>query len=176
MCSAAPLTESSGDPGFQQFIQKNREFVSKIKRDVASVKERVRKEFKLGSDSELLLVRHILGIEQADHSHCQKDPCDMEGCFNQIQAGLHTYHSSLSHIGQILSSYTDQVSGLQLDILNLSINIQRQMEESGMAIVTYPQAENLALQNQREIGSYLILGNLQKFMEATLRALRHCRS
>ncbi|XP_044303132.1 granulocyte colony-stimulating factor [Varanus komodoensis] len=176
LCSAVPLAEFSGDPGFQEFIRKNREFVYKIKSDVTALKNLVHKDFKLGSDDELSMVQGILGINQVDHSHCPKNPCDTEGCFNQIQTGLHTYHAYLSYIAQILPSYAGQVAALQLENTNLSSNIQLQMEESGMSTVTYPQAENQLSfpETQRVMGSYLVLRNLQKFMEMTFRALRHC--
>ncbi|XP_020661538.2 granulocyte colony-stimulating factor [Pogona vitticeps] len=176
LCSAAPLPEFSGDPGFQQFIRKNQEFVTKIRNEVSEMKELVRDEFKLGSDAELLLVQGLLGIEQVDHSHCWKQTCDMEGCFNQIRAGLHTYYGYLSHISHILPNQANRVASLQLDSSNLSTNIQQQMQESGLSAVTYPQPESQPtfVQTQREIGSYLVLRNFLKFMDITYRALRHC--
>ncbi|KAJ7313577.1 hypothetical protein JRQ81_005084 [Phrynocephalus forsythii] len=127
MCCGVPLPEFSGDPGFQQFIRKNQEFVTKIKHEVSEMKDLVHDEFSLGSDGELLLVQGLLGIEQVDHSHCRKQTCDMEGCFNQIRAGLHTYYGYLTHISQILPNHANRVASLQLDSSNLSTNIQQQI-------------------------------------------------
>ncbi|XP_062994024.1 myelomonocytic growth factor-like [Elgaria multicarinata webbii] len=160
---------------FQQFVRKNQEFVSRIMSDISALKNLVHKDFRLGNDNELLIVQGILAIQQVDLSHCQKNLFDTEVCFNEIQAGLHTYNAYLSYIGQILPRYAQQVASLQLDISNLSTNIQHQMEESGLTVVTYPQAENQLsfVETQREIGSYLVLRNLQTFMEVTSRALRH---
>uniref|UniRef100_A0A8D0BP07 Colony stimulating factor 3 n=1 Tax=Salvator merianae TaxID=96440 RepID=A0A8D0BP07_SALMN len=175
MCSAAPLPDFSGDSGFQQFVHKNREFVTKIKGDVSTIKNLLSQAFKF-DDSQLLMAQQFLNIKPMDHSLCRKESCDVEGCFSQIQIGLENYRQALSLISEILPDYADQLSSLQADILNLSINIRDQMETIGITLVTYPTAENIVLQNQREIGSYLILHNLQKFMEAIYRALRHCSS
>ncbi|XP_025022516.1 myelomonocytic growth factor-like [Python bivittatus] len=177
-CLAAPQAEFSGDPGLQQFVRKNKQFITGIKADIVALNGLVRKAFGLGSDTELMLIQKILGVEEADVSHCRQDPCDMEGCFNQILAGLQTYSGYLSHVSQILTTYTDRVVNVQLDVSNLSSNIQRQMEESSLTSVVYPQAESVPkfVEVQREIGSYLVLRNLQKFMDEIFRALRHCGS
>uniref|UniRef100_A0A8C5SNI0 Uncharacterized protein n=1 Tax=Laticauda laticaudata TaxID=8630 RepID=A0A8C5SNI0_LATLA len=145
MCLGAPHAEFSGDPGLHQFVSKNKEFAIRIKAD--------------------LLVLNGLVV-----SIC------WESCFNQIQAGLQTYSGYLSHIHQILTTYADKVLNVQLDISNLSHNIQQQMEESSLTSVVYPQAENEPrfVEVQREIGSYLVLCKLQKFMDMIFRALRHC--
>ncbi|XP_028559913.2 granulocyte colony-stimulating factor isoform X1 [Podarcis muralis] len=173
MCSATPLPETSGYP---DSVLDNLEFVLRIRKDVAKMKNDLRKEFRLGSDNELQLVQEILRIEQVDYSHCRKDLCNKEDCFNQIQTGLSTYQHSLSHVAQILPSFSERVTGLQLDLSNLSTNIHRQILESVVTAVTFPQGETLDLQNQRAIGSYLVVRNLEKFMEAIARALRHCYS
>nr|XP_056719437.1 myelomonocytic growth factor-like [Euleptes europaea] len=180
MSASAPLPESSGDPELHQFIQKNREFVFRIKEDVAKIRKLMRKEFKLGSDDELMLMQEFLAIPQVDLSQCHSDPCDMAGCFNQIRAGLHTYHGYFAHIKEILPSFAAQMEGLQVDVSNLSSNLQQQMQESGMTVVAYPHLEGQALpsflQSERQVGSYLVLRHFQKFLEMTLRALRHCSS
>ncbi|XP_070586707.1 myelomonocytic growth factor-like [Erythrolamprus reginae] len=175
-CLAAPHAEFSGDPGLHQFVSKNKEFAIRIKADLVALNELVRKAFSFGSNRELVTIEKLLGIYQVNISYCQQDPCDMERCFNQIQAGLQMYFSYLSYIRQILTTYADQVLGVQLDISNLSRNIQQQMEESSLTSVIYPQAENepTFVQVQREIGSYLVLCKLQIFMDKIFRALRHC--
>uniref|UniRef100_A0A8C6VPX0 Uncharacterized protein n=1 Tax=Naja naja TaxID=35670 RepID=A0A8C6VPX0_NAJNA len=96
----------------------------------------------------------------------------------QIKADLQTYSSYLSHIHQILTTYADKVLSVQLDISNLSHNIQQQMEEGSLTSVVYPQAENEPrfVEVQREIGSYLVLCKLQKFMNMIFWALRHCNT
>ncbi|XP_058037532.1 myelomonocytic growth factor-like isoform X1 [Ahaetulla prasina] len=176
MCLAAPHAEFSGDPGLHQFVSKNKEFAIRIKADLLVLNGLVRKAFSFGSNRELITIEKLLGIQQVNISHCQQDPCDMERCFNQIQAGLQTYSGYLSYIRQILTTYSDQVFNIQLDISNLSHNIQQQMEESSLTSVVYPQAENEPkfLEVQREIGSYLVLCKLQIFMDMIFRALRHC--
>ncbi|XP_039215050.1 myelomonocytic growth factor-like isoform X2 [Crotalus tigris] len=163
MCSAAPHAEFSGDPGLHQFVSKNKEFVIRIKTDLLALNELVRKAFSFGSNRELITIEKLLGIQQVNISHCQQDPCDMERCFNQVQAGLQTYSGYLSYIHQILVTYADQVHGIQLDISNLSHNIQQQAEN-----------EPKFVEVQREIGSYLVLRKLQLFMDMIFRALRHC--
>ncbi|XP_048373620.1 myelomonocytic growth factor-like [Sphaerodactylus townsendi] len=180
MSASAPLPESSGDPELHQFVQKNREFVFRIKQDVSNIRKLMRKEFKLGSDDELILIQELLAIPKVDLSQCHTDPCDTAGCFNQIRAGLHTYHGYFSHIKEILPNFASHMDVLQVDVSNLSSNLQRQMQESGMTVVAYPQVEGQArpsfLQNEMQIGSYLVLRHFQKFLEMTLRALRHCSS
>ncbi|XP_034956911.2 myelomonocytic growth factor-like [Zootoca vivipara] len=167
VCSATPLPET---------VLNQLEFVLRIRRDVANMKNDLRTEFKLGSEYELQLVQEILRIEQVDYSHCRKDLCNKEDCFNQIQAGLSTYLHSLSHVAQMLPSFSERVTDLQLDLSNLSSNIQHQILESVATTVTYPQGETLDLQNQRAIGSYLVVRNLENFMKSIARALRHCYS
>ncbi|XP_054850736.1 granulocyte colony-stimulating factor isoform X2 [Eublepharis macularius] len=180
MSASAPLPEYSGDPELNHFIHKNREFAFRIKKDVAKIRELMRKAFNIISDSELMLMQEFLGIPQVDLSLCHADPCDMAGCFNQIRAGLHTYHGYFSHIKEILPSFAGHMGSLQVDVSNLSSNLQQQMQERGLTVVTYPQMESQDLpsflQKEREIGSYLALGKFQKFLEMTLRALRHCSS
>ncbi|XP_060111535.1 myelomonocytic growth factor-like [Heteronotia binoei] len=180
MSASVPLPESSGDPELLQFVQKNREFVLRIKEDVVRTRKLMRKEFKLGSDNELMLMQELLDIPQADLSLCRTEPCDMAGCFNQIRTGLHTYHGYFSHIKEILPSFASHMNGLQADVTNLSANLQQQMQESGLTIVAYPQTEGQAhpsfLQSEKQIGSYLLLRNFERFLEMTFRALRHCSS
>ncbi|XP_077171272.1 granulocyte colony-stimulating factor isoform X2 [Paroedura picta] len=180
MSASAPLPESSGDPELLQFVQKNREFVLRIKEDATRTRKLMRKEFKLGNDDELMLMQELLGISQVDLSLCRTDPCDMAGCFNQIRTGLHTYHGYFSHIKEILPSFTSHIESLQVDISNLSSNLQQQMQESGLAVVAYPTVENPTrpsfLESEKQIGSYLALRNFEKFLEMTFRALRHCSS
>ncbi|XP_066487120.1 granulocyte colony-stimulating factor [Tiliqua scincoides] len=176
ICSAAPLMEFSGDPGFQQFLRKNEEFALKINSDVVAMKDRMREEFKLGNDSELQLLREILAIQQVT-LNCHSSLCNVEDCFNQIWTGLQTYKSYLIRVAEVLPSYANQVTSLQLDVSNLSANIQQQMEESGLPTVSYPQAETKVLPNlesQKQIGSYIILNYFKGFLEMTIRALRHC--
>ncbi|XP_026573376.1 myelomonocytic growth factor-like [Pseudonaja textilis] len=176
MCLGAPHAEFSGDPGLHQFVSKNKEFAMRIKADLLVLNGLLRKALSFGSNRELMAIEKLLGIQQVNISHCQQDPCDMESCFNQIQAGLQTYSGYLSHIHQILTTYSDKVLSVQLDISNLSHNIQQQMEESSLTSVVYPQAENEPrfVEVQGEIGSYLVLCKLQKFMDMIFRALRHC--
>ncbi|XP_042332461.1 myelomonocytic growth factor-like isoform X2 [Sceloporus undulatus] len=176
MCSAAPITESSGDPELIQFKWKNKEFVARMKVEIADLKELMHTDLNLGADNQLLFMQGFLGIGQVDHSHCQVATCNMGGCFKQLQAGLQTYYGYLSHIKQILPKYANRLSALQLDTSNLSTNIQLQMEESSLPVVTYPQTENQPtfLQVQREIGSYLVLRKFMMFMDIITRALNHC--
>ncbi|XP_034957970.1 myelomonocytic growth factor-like [Zootoca vivipara] len=167
VCSATPLPE----------IALNQlEFVHRIRRDVANMKNDLRTEFKIGSDNELQLMQQILRIEQVDYSHCQNDLCNKEDCFNQIQAGLSTYLHTLSQVAQVLPIFSQRVNDLKLDLSNLSSNIQHQILENEGTTVTYPQGETLGLQNQRAIGSYLVVRNLENFMEAIAQALWHCYS
>lgn len=53
-------------------------------------------------------------------------PCPpQETCFSQIRAGLLIYHSSLATIQALLPGHTGLVETLQLDMANLSSNIQQ---------------------------------------------------
>ncbi|KAH0626870.1 hypothetical protein JD844_002141, partial [Phrynosoma platyrhinos] len=176
MCAAVPITESSGDPDLIQFKWKNKEFVARMKVEITDLKELMRTDLNLGTDNQLLFMQGFLGIEQVDHSHCQIATCNMGGCFKQLRVGLQTYYGYLSHIKQILPKYADRLASLQLDTSNLATNIQLQMEESSLPVVTYPQTENQPtfLQVQREIGSYLVLRKFMMFMDIITRALNHC--
>ncbi|KAL7977081.1 hypothetical protein Chor_009030 [Crotalus horridus] len=169
MCSAAPHAEFSGDPGLHQFVSKNKEFVIRIKTDLLALNELVRKAFSFGSNRELITIEKLLGIQQVNISYCQQDPCDM------MLDNLGISNISREEYYKIVT-YADQVHGIQLDISNLSHNIQQQMEESSLTSVIYPQAENEPkfVEVQREIGSYLVLRKLQLFMDMIFRALRHC--
>ncbi|XP_015279009.1 PREDICTED: myelomonocytic growth factor-like [Gekko japonicus] len=180
MSASAPLPESSGDPELLQFVQKNREFVLRIKQDVSRVRKLMQKEFKIHSDDELMLMREMLDISQMDLSLCRTDPCDLAGCFNQIRTGLQTYHGYFSRIKELLPNFAGHVDGLQVDVSNLSSNLQQQMQENGLTVVAYPQTESQAnpsfLESEKEAGSYLVLRNFERFLEMTFRALRHCSS
>lgn len=55
-------------------------------------------------------------------------PCPpQETCFSQIRAGLRIYHGSLATIQALLPGHTRMVETLQLDMANLSSNIQQQV-------------------------------------------------
>lgn len=55
-------------------------------------------------------------------------PCPpQETCFSQIRAGLRAYHGSLATIRTLLPEHTGLVETLQLDMANLSSNIQQQV-------------------------------------------------
>nr|XP_006117480.1 granulocyte colony-stimulating factor [Pelodiscus sinensis] len=70
MLHAAPLPEFSGDQDFQQFLQKDLEYIRKIKGDVARLQELMCSTFQLCSEDELLLVKQKLGITQAPLDQC----------------------------------------------------------------------------------------------------------
>ncbi|KAJ6660627.1 hypothetical protein lerEdw1_017624 [Lerista edwardsae] len=179
MCLAVPLMAYSGDP---RFFSKNMEFAHKIRSDVVAMKERLHAKFRIVRiqnsvfSNELQLMRELVAIPSLN---CDSDPCNLEDCFNQIRAGLHTYEGYLSQIADALPSYADRVRLLRLDVWNLSANIQQQMEETGLPTVTYPQANQvltkLGNQNWKDVvRSYIILDDLKEFLEMTIRALRHC--
>lgn len=55
-------------------------------------------------------------------------PCPpQETCFSQIRAGLRVYHGSLATIRDLLPGHAGRVETLQLDMANLSSNIQQQV-------------------------------------------------
>ncbi|NXN15340.1 MGF factor, partial [Indicator maculatus] len=151
----APLAELSGDQDFQLFLHKNLEFTRKIKGDVAALQRVVCDTFQLCKEEELLLVRQHLGIAQAA----------LEQCHSRTFQALLPSHASL-------------VETLQLDAANLSSNIQQQMEDLGLATVTFPTEAQSPLPTfsshfHHQVGSFFILANFQRFLETAYRALRH---
>lgn len=55
-------------------------------------------------------------------------PCPpQETCFSQIRAGLRVYQGSLATIQALLPMHAGLVETLQLDMANLSSNIQQQV-------------------------------------------------
>uniref|UniRef100_A0A8C0GX35 Colony stimulating factor 3 n=1 Tax=Chelonoidis abingdonii TaxID=106734 RepID=A0A8C0GX35_CHEAB len=142
MLHAAPLPEFSGDQDFQQFLQKDLEYIRKIKGDVAQVQE-------------------------------------LDACFSQIRDGLQIYHGHLALLLQLLPTHSSQVDALRLDVSNLSTNIQQQMEDLGLNTVTYPKAEgqgtlpSLSSDFDRQASGFIIPANFKRFLETSLRALRH---
>ncbi|XP_074972643.1 granulocyte colony-stimulating factor [Phalacrocorax aristotelis] len=174
----APLAELSGDQDFQLFLQKNLEFTRKIKGDVAALQDAVCKTFQLCKEEELLLVRQDLGIAQVPLEKCHSRTFQVEACFSQIRDGLRTYHGSLAVVLELLPGHTGTVETLQLDTANLSSNIQQQMEDLGLATVTYPTESQGPLPAfsshfQQQVGGFFILANFQRFLETAYRALRH---
>ncbi|XP_075299886.1 granulocyte colony-stimulating factor [Opisthocomus hoazin] len=174
----APLAELSGDQDFQLFLQKNLEFTRKIKGDVAALQRAVCDAFQLCKEEELLLVRQDLGIAQAPLEQCHGRSFHAEACFGQLRDGLHAYHGSLAAVRELLPGHADLVETLQLDAANLSCNIQQQMEDLGLATVTYPAEGRGPLpafssRFQHQVGGFFILANFQRFLETAYRALRH---
>ncbi|KAI1230336.1 hypothetical protein IHE44_0010303, partial [Lamprotornis superbus] len=106
-------------------------------------------------------------------------PCPpQETCFSQIRAGLRIYHGSLATIQALLPGHTGLVETLQLDMANLSSNIQQQMEDLGLATVMYPTENQDPLPTfssnfHHQVGGFFILANFQRFLETAYRALRH---
>ncbi|XP_014813418.1 PREDICTED: granulocyte colony-stimulating factor [Calidris pugnax] len=188
----APLGELSGDQDFQLFLHKNLEFTRKIKGDVAALQRVVCDTFQLCKEEELLLVRQDLGIPQAPLEQCHRPTFQPESCFSQIRDGLRTYHGSLAAVLELLPGHSRLVETLQLDAANLSSNIQQQMEDLGLATVTYPTATPhptatttthptagpgplpaFSSRFHHQVGGFFILANFQRFLETAYRALRH---
>ncbi|XP_069733135.1 granulocyte colony-stimulating factor [Phaenicophaeus curvirostris] len=174
----APLAELSGDHDFQLFLHKNLEFTRKIKGDVAALQRAVCDTFQLCEEEELLLVRQDLGIAQAPLEQCHSRAFQAEACFSQIRDGLRNYHSSLATVLELLPTHAGLVETLQLDAANLSSNIQQQMEDLGLATVTFPTEDRSPLpafssRFQHQVGGFFILANFQRFLETAYRALRH---
>ncbi|XP_074783056.1 granulocyte colony-stimulating factor [Athene noctua] len=184
----APLAELSGDQDFQLFLHKNLEFTRKIKGDVAVLQRAVCATFQLCQEEELLLVRQDLGIAQAPLEQCHGRAFRTEGCFSQIRDGLRAYHGSLAAVLELLPGHAGLVETLQLDAANLSSNIQQQMEDLGLATVTYPTVTyptvtyptggrgplpTFSSRFHHQVGGFFILANFQRFLETAYRALRH---
>ncbi|KAM6399453.1 granulocyte colony-stimulating factor [Rhynochetos jubatus] len=175
---AAPLVELSGDLDFQLFLQKNLEFTRKIQRDLESLKDAVCHTFQLCEEKELLLVQQDLGIAQAPLERCHRRAFQPEACFSQIRDGLRTYHGSLAAVLELLPGHAGLVETLQLDAANLSSNIQKQMEDLGLATVSYPMEHQSPLPTfssrfHHQVGGFFIVVNFQRFLETAYRALRH---
>ncbi|XP_009271242.1 PREDICTED: granulocyte colony-stimulating factor [Aptenodytes forsteri] len=174
----APLVELSGDQDFQLFLHKNLEFTRKIKGDVAVLQRVVCDTFQLCKEEELLLVRQDLGIVQVPLEQCHSRNFQAEACFSQIHDGLRAYHGSLAAVLELLPGHTSLVETLQLDAANLSSNIQQQMEDLGLATVTYPTEgpgplPTFSSSFHHQVGGFFILANFQRFLETAYRALRH---
>ncbi|XP_071433660.1 granulocyte colony-stimulating factor [Pithys albifrons albifrons] len=174
----APLPELSGDQDFQLFLQRNLEFTRKIRGDVAALQRVVCDTFQLCKEEELLLVRQDLDMAQVLLEQCHSRSFQAETCFNQIRAGLRVYHGSLAAVRDLLPGHAGLVETLQLDVANLSSNIQQQMEDLGLAMVTYPTENPDPLPTfssnfHHQVGSFFILANFQRFLETAYRALRH---
>ncbi|NXU68163.1 MGF factor, partial [Horornis vulcanius] len=123
----APLTELSGDQDFQLFLQRNLEFTRKIRGDVAALQRVVCDTFQLCKEDELMLVRQDLDITQVPLEQCHRRTFQAETCFSQIRAGLRAYHGSLATLRALLPGHAGLVETLQLDMANLSSNIQQQV-------------------------------------------------
>ncbi|XP_075767541.1 granulocyte colony-stimulating factor isoform X2 [Pelodiscus sinensis] len=179
MLHAAPLPEFSGDQDFQQFLQKDLEYIRKIKGDVARLQELMCSTFQLCSEDELLLVKQKLGITQAPLDQCHSKTFQVDACFSQIRDGLQIYHGHLALLLPLLPAHSSLVDPLRLDVSNLSTNIQQQMEDLGLNTVTYPVAEgqgplpSFSSDFEKQAGGFIILANFQRFLEMALRALRH---
>ncbi|NWH61253.1 MGF factor, partial [Geococcyx californianus] len=174
----APLAELSGDQDFQLFLHKNLEFTRKIKGDVAALQRVVCDTFQLCKEEELQLVRQDLGIAQAPLEQCHSRAFQAESCLSQIRDGLRAYQSSLATVLELLPAHASLLETLQLDMANLSSNIQQQMEDLGLATVTYPTEDRDPLpafssRFQHQVGGFFILANFQRFLETAYRALRH---
>ncbi|XP_065555292.1 granulocyte colony-stimulating factor isoform X2 [Lathamus discolor] len=134
--------------------------------------------FQLCKEEELLLLRQDLSIAQAPMERCHGRSFQAEACFSQIREGLRTYQSSLDAVLELLPGHAALVESLQLDAANLSSNIQHQMEDLGLASVTYPTEARGPLpvfssHFHHQVGSFFILADFQRFLEAAYRALRH---
>uniref|UniRef100_A0A8C3T3X6 Colony stimulating factor 3 n=1 Tax=Chelydra serpentina TaxID=8475 RepID=A0A8C3T3X6_CHESE len=178
MLHAAPLPEFSGDQDFQQFLQKDLEYIRKIKGDVAQVQELVCTTLQLCNEEELMLVKQKLGISPAPLDQCHSKSFQ-DACFSQIRDGLQAYHGHLALLLQLLPAHSGLVDALRLDVSNLSTNIQQQMEDLGLNTVTYPKAEgqgtlpSLSSDFDKQASGFIISANFKRFLEAAFRALRH---
>ncbi|XP_009082732.1 PREDICTED: granulocyte colony-stimulating factor, partial [Acanthisitta chloris] len=160
------------------FLHRNLEFTRKVRGDVAALQHVVCDTFQLCKEDELLLVRQDLDVVQAPLEQCHSRSFQAETCFSQIRAGLSAYHISLASVKDLLPGHAGLVETLQLDMANLSSNIQQQMEDLGLATVTYPSEPQDPLPTfsshfHHQVGGFFILANFQRFLETAYRALRH---
>ncbi|NWJ07212.1 MGF factor, partial [Crypturellus undulatus] len=175
---AAPLPGVSGDHDFQLFLRKSLEFSRKIKGDVTALQDVVCDTFQLCHEEELWLVRRHLDVPSAPLERCQRPSFEADACLEQLRRGLQTFERSLRSVRELLPAHADLVERLQLDAANLSSNIQQQMEELGLALVTFPTEgpgvlPAVSSRFQQQVGSFFLLRNFQRFLETALRALRH---
>ncbi|KAH1174395.1 hypothetical protein KIL84_002539 [Mauremys mutica] len=140
MLHAAPLPEFSGDQDFQQFLQKDLEYIRKIKGDVTQVQELVCTTLQLCNEEELMLVKQKLGISQAPLDQCHSKTFQVDACFSQIRDGLQIYHGHLALLLQLLPAHSSRVDALRLDVSNLSTNIQQQVHRSACSPAGWDQA------------------------------------
>ncbi|KAM8795342.1 granulocyte colony-stimulating factor [Eudromia elegans] len=175
---AAPLPDVSGDRNFQLFLRKSLEFSRKIKGDVAALQDVVCDTFQLCQEEELWLVRQQLDVPSAPLQRCQRPGFDADACLEQIGRGLRAFERALRPVRELLPAHGHLVERLQLDAANLSSNIQQQMEELGLPLVTFPAEGPGVLPTfsspfHEQVGSFFLLRNFQRFLESALRALRH---
>uniref|UniRef100_A0A8C6ZL71 Colony stimulating factor 3 n=1 Tax=Nothoprocta perdicaria TaxID=30464 RepID=A0A8C6ZL71_NOTPE len=176
---AAPLPDDvSGDHDFQLFLRKSLEFGRKIKGDVAALQDVVCETFQLCQEEELWLVRQHLDVPAAPLERCQRPGFEADACLEQLHGGLRVLAHSLGAVRELLPAHADLVERLQLDAANLSSNIQQQMEELGLPLVTFPPEgpgvlPAVASRFHQQVGSFFLLRNFQRFLETALRALRH---
>ncbi|XP_029428110.1 granulocyte colony-stimulating factor [Rhinatrema bivittatum] len=180
---AAPLPEFSGaygylsgDQGFQQFLTSNLEFSLKIKAGAEKLREVFCQDYRLCNEQELSLVRRQLKISQAPLDQCQSTNFNLDSCFTQIRNGLQMYHTDFSVVQQHLPANSVAIGRLVLDISDFASNFQQQMETMGIAVVSYPglTGQDLSFPTtfHEQAGGYLLLSNLQHFLETVFRALR----
>uniref|UniRef100_K7FXS9 Colony stimulating factor 3 n=1 Tax=Pelodiscus sinensis TaxID=13735 RepID=K7FXS9_PELSI len=181
MLHAAPLPEFSGDQDFQQFLQKDLEYIRKIKGDVARLQELMCSTFQLCSEDELLLVKQKLGITQAPLDQCHSKTFQVSGCPRSVRASTEAWGAlglrEATCPGQGLGA--PGVSGPGSLPSSAPCLPLLQMEDLGLNTVTYPVAEgqgplpSFSSDFEKQASGFIILANFQRFLEMALRALRH---
>ncbi|XP_045692695.1 granulocyte colony-stimulating factor [Phyllostomus hastatus] len=171
---ATPLRPASNLP--QSFLLKCLEQVRKVQADVVVVQERLCDTHKLCHPEELVLLRHFLGIPQAPLSSCSSQALQLTGCLKQLHDGFSLYQGLLQALAGISPEVAPTLDTLQLDITDFATNIRQQMEDLRMAPAlqaTPGPAPVFTSAFQRRAGGVLVAANLQSFLEAAYRVLRH---
>ncbi|XP_078497585.1 granulocyte colony-stimulating factor isoform X1 [Lissotriton helveticus] len=178
--SAAPLNEFSGqyghlsaDQAFQQFLANNLEFIAKIKDKSQGLRNIFCRDLLLCKEEELTALKEQMHLDAPPLDQCHSSSYNLENCFNQVQSGLHTYHSRFPILEKVLSKNTVAVSRLRRDIEDLQSNFRQQMEHMSIVPVNFPSAEvSFPTPFHEQAGGYLLLCNLQHSLETLIRALR----
>ncbi|XP_056285857.1 colony stimulating factor 3 (granulocyte) a [Pseudoliparis swirei] len=164
---------------FQDLVQRSRSLALKILRSIpdahASCVHAETLQLNSSENAMLVFMASTIGIPSAPVLRAVSDNFTVETSLIRMSEGFQLHRALLSAVSPRLPN-TDQVTGLQADIKDLVIQINKMLKMAQAAAAALPSSTSVALRLPGEydvqVAAHLTLVQLQSFGQDAVRCLR----